>query len=435
MKLNKLFLLLLALPLAFAACEPIDTPDTPAAEPELTLTSERSIHFTPEGGEGTITYTLENAVNGTELTATTTAEWITNITVGETITFSVAPNETTELREDRIMVTYDSKSFNVFIIQEGVEPVVTFEAEKFEAVYYGTQYSPNYNIAIFLSDKGFTEQGYALPGATYYTLDLYMDQQPAVTEDGWMTVPAGTYTYDGTDSYKDMSIGVAYSSYYKITEDGSAYEEQSSYESVELTITESNISFVAYIGGVKHIVTYNDAPVFFAGVPVVLEDTEVEAISLVGEYYADQFSTSFCYYVQLSDKGYSEDGNVLADAHYFAIDLYGVEPTIDAEGYLHIPAGTYAWDENDDLNYWEIGREYSSGCKINAALTEYEWIEAYQDATVTVTEDSLVLVAQIAGATYTVTYSGEPKFYVGASASAAKARSRFAPVEKSLVLR
>ena len=432
MKLNKLFLLLLALPLAFAACE---TPDTPAAEPELTLTSERSIRFAPEGGEGTITYTLENAVKGTELTATTTAEWITNITVGETITFSVAPNETTELREDRIMVTYDSKSFNVFVIQEGVEPVVYFEAEKFEAVYYGTQASPNYNIAIYLSDLGFTEQGYALPGATYYTLDLYMDQQPPVTEDGWMTVPAGTYTYDGTDSYKDMSIGYVYSSYYKITEDGLAYEEQSQYESVELVVTESNLSVVAYIGGVKHIVTYNSAPVFFAGVPVVLEDTEVEAISLVGEYYADQFSTSCCYYVELSDKGYSEDGNVLADAYYFALDLYGVEPTIDAEGYLHIPAGTYTYDVNDDLNYWEIGREYSGGYKVNAALTAYEWIESFEDATVTVTEDSLVAVAQIAGATFTVTYNGEPKFYVGASASAAKGKRSFAPMEKSLVLR
>ena len=429
MKLNKLFLLL-ALPLALAACEPIETPDTPQADPVLTLTSESSLKYTPEGGQGVITYTLENAAKGTELTATTEAEWITNITVAENITFNVEPNATTEERKNRILVTYGELNFNVFVTQEGVEPVVNFEAEKFEAVYYGTQYSPNYNVAIFLSDLGFTADGYALPGATYYTLDLFMDQQPAVTEDGWMTVPAGTYTYDGTDSYGDMTIGFAYSSYFKINEDGSAYEQQSQYESVELVVTESNISIVAYIDGVKHIVTYNGEPVFFAGVPTVLEDTEVEAISLVGEYFADQYSTSYCYYVQLSDKGYSEDGDVLADAHYFTLDLYGVEPNIDAEGYLHIPAGTYAWDENDDLGFWEIGREYSSGCKINAALTEYEWIEAYQDATVTVTEDSLVLVAQIAGATYTVTYNGEPKFYVGAQTFAAKDKRSFAPAKK-----
>lgn len=59
MKLHKL-LLLLALPVAIAACEPADTPQ---ADPVLTLTSEASLQYTPEGGEGVITYTLENAAD------------------------------------------------------------------------------------------------------------------------------------------------------------------------------------------------------------------------------------------------------------------------------------------------------------------------------------------------------------------------------------
>ena len=425
MKLNKLFLLLLALPLAFAACEPVE-PLGPQPDPVLTLTSESSMHFTPEGGQGTITYTIENP-GIIELTAVATTEWVTNITIDDGITFTVEPNPTTEERRDRILVTYGEQNFNVFIIQEGIEPVVTFEAEKFEAVYYGTQYSPNYNVAIYLSDLGFTEDGYALPGATYYTLDLYMDQQPPITEDGWMTVPAGTYTYDGTDSYKDMSIGVAYSSYFKINEDGSAYEEQASYESVELTITESNISFVAYIDGVKHVVSYNGAPVFFAGVPVVLEDTEVEAITLVGEYYADQYSTSFCYYVQLSDKGYSEDGDVLADAHYFAIDLYGVEPTIDTEGYLHIPAGTYTIDPNGAYGEWNIGRDYSYACKINYDGTAYEWYEQFDDVVVEITENSIRMEATVNGSQIIATHNGEAKFFVGIDTSAAKAKKSLMP--------
>ena len=85
MKLNKLFLLLLALPLAFVACEPNEPIETPTDPAVLTLTSENSLHYTPEGGQGVITYTLENAVEGTELTATTNADWITDITVGEQI--------------------------------------------------------------------------------------------------------------------------------------------------------------------------------------------------------------------------------------------------------------------------------------------------------------------------------------------------------------
>ena len=132
MKLNKLFLLL-ALPLAFAACEPVEPeqpgPDQPnqeqpeAQDPVLTLTSENSLQFGPEGGEGTITYTLENAVKDTELTATSTATWITDITVGETITFNVEANDTTEERNDRVFVSYGNKAFNLFIKQSGVESI------------------------------------------------------------------------------------------------------------------------------------------------------------------------------------------------------------------------------------------------------------------------------------------------------------------------
>ena len=57
--MRKLFYLLLALPLVFAACEP----DTPEQEVEkeavLTLTSDAEMNFEAEGGEGVITFTAE----------------------------------------------------------------------------------------------------------------------------------------------------------------------------------------------------------------------------------------------------------------------------------------------------------------------------------------------------------------------------------------
>ena len=67
MKMRHLFFMLLALPLAFAACEPTeptndpnntetpDNPENPTKEPVLTLTSEVSMQFGAEGGEGVIT--------------------------------------------------------------------------------------------------------------------------------------------------------------------------------------------------------------------------------------------------------------------------------------------------------------------------------------------------------------------------------------------
>ena len=434
MKLNKLFLLLLALPLAFVACEPNEINDTPQADPVLTLTSENSLQFTPEGGNGTITYTLENAVAGTELTATTTAEWITDVTVGETITFVVAANESTQKRNDRILVTYGTENFNVFVKQEGVEPVVNFEAQNFLGVYYGTEYSPNYNMAIYLSDLGFTEQGYVMAGATYYTLDLFLDNEPAIDAEGFMTVPAGTYTFDGTDSYGDMTIGYAYSSYFKINSDASAYEAQESYDSAELVVTENSVTLVAYIAGVKHIVTYNGSTKFFVGVPAVLEDTDVVTPILTVDYYSNMYTATYNYNLYLMDKGSDESGYLLGDGYVFSLDLYGLEPELDAEGYMTIPAGTYNYDVNDDYHAFEVGREYSFGCKVNPEATAYEWYEAFEDVTVTVTENSIYMEAMINGAKFTATYEGEPKFYVGAEASAVAKKSSMKLAKKSLVV-
>ncbi|MBQ5710388.1 MAG: BACON domain-containing protein [Alistipes sp.] len=96
-----------------AAAEPAPVPD-----PVLTLTSEASLEFAAEGGEGTIEYTLENAVEGVELRAECEAEWITNIVVGETITFDVVANETIESRQTMIVVAYDSLSFEVVVKQK-----------------------------------------------------------------------------------------------------------------------------------------------------------------------------------------------------------------------------------------------------------------------------------------------------------------------------
>ena len=77
MKIKHLFYMLLALPLAFAACEetPSEVEKPVEKNPVLTLTSDATLNFGAEGGQAEITYTLENAVEGTELTATCEANW------------------------------------------------------------------------------------------------------------------------------------------------------------------------------------------------------------------------------------------------------------------------------------------------------------------------------------------------------------------------
>ena len=125
MKLKNLFYMLLALPLVFAACnetpEEINKPDEPEQtnNPKLVLTSDATIEFTAIGGEGVITYTLENAVEGTELTATCEADWVLDLAVAETVTFTVPENEATEARESKVVVAYGELSFEVAVKQAG----------------------------------------------------------------------------------------------------------------------------------------------------------------------------------------------------------------------------------------------------------------------------------------------------------------------------
>ena len=119
MKLKNLFYIVLALPLVFAACEPTEEPTPEVKEPKLTLTSFDEINFEAEGGQGTITYTLENAVEGVELTATCEAEWVADVTAAESVTFTVEANEESEGRETKVVVAYGELSFEVAVKQTG----------------------------------------------------------------------------------------------------------------------------------------------------------------------------------------------------------------------------------------------------------------------------------------------------------------------------
>ena len=126
--MKKLFYLLLALPLVFAACEdPNQEIDKPQPEPEkeyaaeLTLTSDAEMNFEAEGGEGVITYTAKMVEVTREaaepkVEAACEAAWVENLTVAEDITFTVAANEA-DARETKVTVTYGDKSFEVAVKQ------------------------------------------------------------------------------------------------------------------------------------------------------------------------------------------------------------------------------------------------------------------------------------------------------------------------------
>lgn len=122
--MKKLFYLLLCLPLAFAACTPEE--DQTAKSYVLTLTSEATLNFGAEGGQGVITFALNEATRTAEslsVEAECEANWVSDLKVAETITFVVAANDG-EARETKVVVKYGDQSAEVAVKQEakGEEP-------------------------------------------------------------------------------------------------------------------------------------------------------------------------------------------------------------------------------------------------------------------------------------------------------------------------
>ena len=92
-----------------AACEPTSKPaDEPVEQSPVLTLSTQEISVSPEGEELSISYTLENAKEGVELSAECQAAWISNIAIDtEKITLQVAENEDAE-REAVIVISYDT---------------------------------------------------------------------------------------------------------------------------------------------------------------------------------------------------------------------------------------------------------------------------------------------------------------------------------------
>ena len=544
MKLRKLFYLLLALPLVFAACT--ETPEEPTPSPnevELTLTSEATLEFEAEGGEGVIEYTLENAVEGTELTASCEADWV-EAKVGDKIRVTVAANDG-DARETKIVVSYGEQSFEVAVKQEakgeapakeylydevlaygerlslaeygfpdnyfligfynesgeillgavlvgqegesilqagtytaangglmmeGFELYVgeteeyffeggdgtivvggdidgytfdieltdadaqnfhfTFEGvvngmdlngnlptedvnltlEVLEGEYYGTEYSDTYNYYVLLSDMGTNESGYAYAGGTYYYMDLY-SVEGEVDEEGYIHVPAGTYTFDVDDSTAEWTMGNYYSEYAKVNADGTAYEARSHYEAGQAVVTENGITLTVTINGVQHTVTYNGTPKLYVGTSGggdSSENVEMEANYAYANYFGDQYTpgTADNYYLFLSDLGLDAEGYEQANGTYYRFDIYA---PISADNATKIPAGTYEVDMTDSGAHWTASLSYSA----YFVLDEYGWDYVSNDypasGTIVVGEDGSI-VAEVtmlmSGATHKVTYNG-----------------------------
>lgn len=212
---------LAAAAIALAACEKTPAADgsgsdnngeTPAADPELTITSESTVSVPAAGGDFVITYDITDPAEGGKVTAETDAAWISDLSAKTSgkVTFKVIKNSETEARSASVVVTYaygDQKiSKEVAVEQEAGEATSGYDYDKtilgFMGVYYGNMGTNSLYFALIMSDMELEGGMFAQAGSTNYTVEYYVpvDAQLSFSEDRQYVEPyEGTYKLSSTD--------------------------------------------------------------------------------------------------------------------------------------------------------------------------------------------------------------------------------------------
>lgn len=145
--------------------------------PEVTVTAAESV--------AEISFEIINPAENGKMTASSKAEWISEITVdGSRVTFKVAENTEAAERTAEIALKYsfgDWKSIEskATVTQEGaIIPEFKYETETTVLVgeYYGqTGFNGEHEFFFTISDKGYDEIGNVIPGGSYYIFGLFCE--------------------------------------------------------------------------------------------------------------------------------------------------------------------------------------------------------------------------------------------------------------------
>lgn len=149
----------------------------------------------------------------------------------------------------------------------------------------------------------------------------------------------------------------------------------------------------------------------FGHSPITFPDpykVEFEASSLIGDYYGDYYGIGKGnYYIYLSDKGLTEDGEFYPHARYYVVDI-----TSSLVGYyndtVNIPSGTYTLDTEGSLDYKTFSQERSMYIATDYSGNVY-MSEPFDSAQMTIDIGGITLTAKIGDYTHTVTYNGSPR--------------------------
>ena len=94
------------------------------------LNEDKVVEIDSEGGEVSLTYVINNGIEGIDIVAATEAEWISDIVVCEgTLAFTVAKNMEDKDRDTRVRITYPNVDTQYILVKQAKFDAITFELE------------------------------------------------------------------------------------------------------------------------------------------------------------------------------------------------------------------------------------------------------------------------------------------------------------------
>lgn len=332
--MKKIFALVALCAVAFSACENTGNEQTEQTNANLVLKitnpSSGILEFPSAGGNGDIMFTLAQeetrSAAPAEVTATSDAEWITDITVGkDKITFTVAQNKDVE-REDYITIKYKNQTKFVSIEQDGYErPDVSFTATHLNGTYWGKfPTTTGFNYLIILGDRRSPHYLTKESGATEYRFNIYSDVSSAFNK--VHRVPVGTYKMDHSSSGRPGTIDGHKDQSYYLSSTGT----DNPYADATMVVTETGIVVdVTFLDGKKHHIEYKGSLIYesytegtFADVFPVSAYTEDITFDITGGHVdayfrGDYYGTGYnVWFMQLVEENYPHYNGV-----YIVLDL------------------------------------------------------------------------------------------------------------------
>lgn len=206
---KRFFAILATIALLVSSCEPVVTDPSNqngGNEPAVsfTITSSKEIKVDSNTAWSIILYSIENPVEGNEVTATADVDWINTFDHSQMgrIKFVINENPNEEARQGIITVGYADTDYTITVYQEGKprpeEHLI--EAPYLLGHYYGDYASNgNYNYYVVLSESDYFKNqplsNDAFKGAGYkFNLDIYSTERPADYDH--IKIPNGVYTFN-----------------------------------------------------------------------------------------------------------------------------------------------------------------------------------------------------------------------------------------------